>query len=92
MSTNLSESMLRAELKKFICVEVLRKPDYPLAEDESLIEAALVDSYGLSRIVSYMEDTYQVSIDDEELTASNMDNLVLMSSFLMKRLNDTSQS
>ena len=56
-------------------LRTIQKPDRPLedlGEDDSLVESGLIDSLAVLQIVSYLEDTYDISfaergLDPEEL-------------------------
>jgi acyl carrier protein len=64
-----------AKLRTFICAELLRRPDYPLASDEPLISGGLIDSFALARIGVFVESTFQVEIGAEDLATARIDTL-----------------
>jgi acyl carrier protein len=66
---------IKTKLREFICCEVMRRPDYPLADDEPLITGGLIDSMSLAQIGVFIEQKIQVYIPDSELTADRMDTL-----------------
>ena len=64
---------IRSALKSFLTSEILHDPDYPMTNDESLISSGLIDSFSLVDIALWIENTYGLRIDDNELTADNFD-------------------
>lgn len=64
---------IRRKLKAYLAREILHDPDYPLEDDEPLISAGLIDSFSLVDIALFIENTFGVRIDDNELTADNFD-------------------
>jgi acyl carrier protein len=46
-----------------------------LTDDSSLIEAGVIDSLQLVRVVSFIEDTFGVSVDDEEILPKNFESI-----------------
>ena len=38
--------------------------------DDSLLDSGLVDSTGIFELVSFLEDTFAVKVDDEEVTVA----------------------
>lgn len=75
---------MRRRLREFICAELLRKPDYPLAHDEPLITGGLIDSFSLARIGVFVEEAFAVYLPDTELTVANMDTVDAMVACILK--------
>ena len=73
----MSES-IRDELRTFITREILRRPDYPLRDDEPLLSSGLIDSFALAAIGAHIERAFGVYVADTELTAESMDTLDAM--------------
>lgn len=71
----MNEVEIQNVLRSFICEELLGQPDYPLAEDESMITGGLIDSFSLAQIGVFIEDRFGVYIPDTELIVPNMDTL-----------------
>lgn len=44
-------------------------------ENQSLLETGIIDSLSLLRLVSFIEERFQVRLSDEELTPENFENL-----------------
>ena len=66
---------IRDALKDYICAELLRRPSYPLCDDEPLITGGLIDSFCVAHLGVFIETTFGVYIPDVELTVENMDTL-----------------
>jgi acyl carrier protein len=66
---------IRDALKDYICAELLRRPSYPLRDDEPLITGGLIDSFCVAHLGVFIETTFGVYIPDVELTVENMDTL-----------------
>ena len=62
-----------AKLKDYLKKEILHDEHYPMADDEPLISSGLIDSFSLVDIALFVETTFGVRIDDNELTADNFD-------------------
>jgi acyl carrier protein len=67
-------------LKDFIFAELLdgKKLD-PIADDQDLLLSGLVDSLGVVRMISFIEQTMEVAIPPEDVTLENfqtVDNIV----------------
>ncbi len=51
------------------------RTDISLASDESLIEAGIMDSTGVLELVEFLESTFNIVIDDEELIPENLETI-----------------
>lgn len=57
-----------------------------LTPDAPLLEAGLVDSLGILDIVEHIEETYSVTIDDDELLADNFSSVAEIAAFVHAKL------
>jgi acyl carrier protein len=82
-----SES-IKAKLKEFICRRLMRRPDYPLADDEPLISGGLIDSMSLAEVGVFIEREFHVYIPDSNLTADHIDTLHQMVDLVREELSE----
>ena len=75
---------MRDRLRDFVRGELLRKPDYPLANDEPLITGGLIDSFSLAQVGVFMEDAFGVYLPDTDLTVASMDTIERMVTCILK--------
>jgi len=61
-----------------------------LKEDTSFLERGIVDSTGILELVFFLEETYSIKIEDDELIPENLDNLKNIDQFLRRKLNGNS--
>jgi acyl carrier protein len=57
-----------------------------LTDDASLIDSGVLDSLQLVRVVSFLEDTFGVTIPDEEIIPKNFESIDGMERFVMSKL------
>jgi len=63
-------------LRKFIVDNFsYGRDDVEFADDESLLEKGLIDSTGVLELVTFLETTYKIQIEDEELIPDNLDSV-----------------
>ena len=77
---------MRDRLRDFVRSELLRRPDYPLADDEPLITGGLIDSFALAQVGVFVEDAFGVYLPDTDLTVANMDTIERMVACTLKAL------
>lgn len=54
----------------------------PVADDQSLINEGTIDSTGAMELVMFLEETFNIEIDDEEIDPENLDTLNQIESFI----------
>jgi len=57
-----------------------------LNDDDSFLERGLVDSTGVLEMVNFIEETFGLSIEDEELIPDNLDSINKLTYFIKKKL------
>lgn len=62
--------------REFILKELLYEDEgATLADDENLFARRAIDSIGLLRLVTFLEDTYGIQIGDEDMAPENLQSL-----------------
>ncbi|PYR03280.1 MAG: acyl carrier protein [Acidobacteria bacterium] len=74
------------ELRQFIVENFLfGKEDAPLANGDSLLELGIIDSTGVLELVSFLEQKYGFTIQDEELVPENLDSIDRLVQFVRRK-------
>ena len=80
------ESIERA-MREFIVDNFLFGQDgADLTDEASLLEHGIIDSTGVLELVSFLEEGYQLKIDDEELIPENLDSIGNLARFVRRKL------
>jgi acyl carrier protein len=58
------------------------RSDVVIDRDESLIEKGIMDSTGVLELVEFLESTYSITVDDEELIPENLETIDNILKFL----------
>jgi acyl carrier protein len=58
-----------------------------LEETTSLLENGVIDSTGMLELVTFLEQTYHITIEDDDLIPENLDSLRSIAKFLKRKLN-----
>ncbi len=74
------------QIRQFITITFLFGDDSKLQNDTSLTANGIIDSTGILELISFLEQTYQIKIHDEELIPENLDTLNNISRFLERKL------
>lgn len=74
-------------IRKFILESAQIKGVGEVGEHDSLTDSGIIDSLGIFRLVSYLEETIGVHVGDEEITQDNFRTLADIEKFVTAKLN-----
>lgn len=73
------------QLGAYIAANVLKQPNRVIAPDQPLITSGMVDSFSLVDLALFVEDTYNVHLDDSELNSDTFDTLAQLAALIEAR-------
>ena len=79
-----------SKVREFIIENYLFGDGDTLAEDTSFLESGIIDSTGILELIFFLEETFDVKIEDDELVPENMDSLKNISLFMERKLGRSS--
>jgi acyl carrier protein len=56
-----------------------------LDDDVSLIDSGIIDSTGAMEVVAFLEESFGISIRDEELVPANLDSVARLTNFVERK-------
>jgi len=77
---------LKSEIRHFIVDYFLYGQDDGFGDDVSFLEKGLLDSTGILELVSFVEERYGISLEDEELIPENLDSISRLSAFITGKI------
>lgn len=80
----MDENSVREKIRRYIILEELRNPSYPLSDGEPLYSDGLMDSFSLATFGNFVQDAFDVYIPDPDLTVIKMDTIDLMVARVMR--------
>ncbi len=66
---------VEAQVRAFIARNFYVAGDAPLAADASLLDHGIVDSTGVLEVITFLEKTFAIQIEDEEMIPDNLDSI-----------------
>ena len=63
-----------------------------LGEVDSLLETGVIDSTGVLELVAFIEETYGIKIDDEEIVPENLDSIINIAAYISQKLSQTASA
>lgn len=77
---------LPAEIRNFIVENfMLGMNPEELTGSDSLLDKGIIDSTGVLELVGFLEENYQIQIEDEELVPENLDSINNLVKFIQKK-------
>jgi len=63
------------EIRDFVVTNFLFGKGEDLSDDESLLENGVIDSTGVLELVSYLQERFDIRIEDDEIVPANLDSV-----------------
>ncbi len=73
----------REQLRKFLATNfLLSDAEFPYGDDASLIEEGVVDSTGVLELITFLEESFGVTVADSEAVPRNLDTVACILAFV----------
>jgi acyl carrier protein len=76
---------IAVRVRAFLVDTFLLGDDDGFADDESLLDSGIVDSTGVMEVVAFLEESFGIEIDDDELVADNLDSVQRLAAFVARK-------
>jgi acyl carrier protein len=74
------------QISTFITDNLLLGRTVDIAGAPSFLEAGIIDSTGVLELVQFLEETWSLSVKDDEMVPENLDSLARLEAFVTKKL------
>jgi len=79
---------IEQEVRRFVVENFLfGEDDGSLQPEDSFLDSGVIDSTGVLELVTFLEQQYEIKIDDTELVPDNLDSISRVSSFIRRKQN-----
>lgn len=83
MTQNLTQAEVLDRTRNFVKDNFLyMRPEFQLADDESLMARGVVDSMGVAEMLEFLEAEFGTVIEDHEITEENLGTLARIAAFV----------
>jgi len=76
---------MREKTRAFIVENFLFGKANGLGDDSSFLDEGIIDSTGILELVSFLEEEYAISVEDEELVPENLDSINNVVAYLERK-------
>ena len=66
---------IKTKIRSFIIENFLFGDDNGLKDDTSFLDEGIIDSTGVLELVTYLEEEFEIEVEDEELIPENLDSI-----------------
>ena len=73
---------LKSKIREFIIENFLFGKADGLKDDTSFLEEGIIDSTGVLELVTFLEEEFSITIEDEELIPENLDSIDNVNGYL----------
>ncbi|BBO67309.1 acyl carrier protein [Desulfosarcina alkanivorans] len=77
---------VQSKIREFIIENFLFGNANGLKDDTSFLEEGIIDSTGVLELVTFLEETYEIQVDDEELIPENLDSINNVTAYLEQKM------
>jgi acyl carrier protein len=81
----MSENDTKQRIRQFIIENFLFEEDDNLKEDTSFLENGIIDSTGVLELVMFIEETYGINVEDDEMVPENLDSISNIAEYVQRK-------
>lgn len=81
--------LIDEQLRNFIYSNFLLGQDFVLSSSDSFLERGVIDSMGVLEVIAFLQETYGITVEDEELTPENLDSFNNLEAYIARKLDGT---
>jgi len=86
MASKIATGNIEEQLKSFILNNfLLGDKNRAIKKDESFLQSGIIDSTGVLELVNFIEETYKIKVEDEELVPENLDSIQNLIAYIQKK-------
>jgi acyl carrier protein len=78
-------SNVKGKIRDFIVENFLFGSDDGLDDSSSFLEQGIIDSTGVLELVEFLEEEFNIRVEDEELIPENLDSIANVASYIERK-------
>ena len=79
-------SSITQQIQDYISTNFLFSDEgYQLPDDASFLQESIVDSTGVLELVMFVEETFGVTVEDEEIVPENFDSVAQLTAYIERK-------
>jgi acyl carrier protein len=77
--------MIEQQVRQFVTENFLFSEEKKVSDTDSFLENGIIDSTGVLELVSFVEDNFNIKVNDEEMIPENLDSITNLANFINKK-------
>lgn len=77
--------MIAHQVREFIIRNFYVSAPDQLTDSESLLDGGVIDSTGVLEVIGFIEDSFGVTVGDEEMLPENLDSIARITAFVQRK-------
>jgi acyl carrier protein len=78
---------IEKQIKQYVAENFLFSDDgYTLPEEASFLEEGIVDSTGVLELILFVEETYGITVANEDVLPENFDSVTKLATFIRRKM------
>jgi acyl carrier protein len=73
---------VRAKIRSYVSSHFHLFRTHTLGDEDSLLDAQVIDSLGILELVRYLEETFAIEVTDNDLSPENFDSIAALARFV----------
>ena len=75
----------KTEIRKFIIDKFYVASPAALSDDASLLDEGIMDSTGVLEVITFIEGSFGLHVEDEEMLPDNLDSIARITAFVARK-------
>lgn len=77
---------MKTKIKTFIVDNFLFGTADHINDDTSFLEEGIIDSTGILELITYLEEEFEIKVEDDELIPENLDSIQNVTQFIKNKV------
>ena len=78
--------MIQEQVRDFVTRNFYVADPSSLNDSDSLLDSGIMDSTGVLEVISYIEENFNVTVEDAEMLPENLDSISNIASFISRKM------
>jgi len=74
--------MIHDQIRSYLLSHAADSEVSEIRDDESLLEAGVIDSAGMVDLIAYLEGTFGIAIDEDDMVPENFDSVSAIAAYV----------
>jgi acyl carrier protein len=82
IETKIVTNSIEQKIRQYVADNFFLKEDYLIQDDDSFLQKGVIDSTGVLELITFAQDTFNITIEDSELVPENLDSVRNLAAFI----------